>query len=175
MRCNSRRLRNPVIRLRSISLACNMREPRLKHTDMRAFAGLSLPRPWRGCSTKLPGLSARQKCSRISGRLPPDTQHRPHHTPDGFGDNEVMTKTLQAVYENGVLRPLEPLPLKEHQRVMVTVSDPAERWLDQEYMEKVKKDVAGMGPAPSLAEVRQALSKIPGNLSDDIRVERESR
>lgn len=86
-----------------------------------------------------------------------------------------MTKTLEAVYENGVLRPLEPLPLKEHQRVMVTVCDPAERWLDHEYMEKVKKDVAAMEPAPSLEEVRRALSKIPGKLSDDIRAERESR
>jgi len=86
-----------------------------------------------------------------------------------------MTKTLQAVYENGVLRPLEPLPLKEHQRVTVTVSDPAERWLDHEYMEKVKKDVEAMGPAPSLEEVRKVLSKIPGNLSDDIRAEREGR
>jgi len=86
-----------------------------------------------------------------------------------------MTKTLQAVYENGVLRPLEPLPLKEHQRVTLSVSDPAERWLDQEYMEKVKKYVAASGPAPSLGEIRQVLSKIPGKLSDEIRAERESR
>jgi predicted DNA-binding antitoxin AbrB/MazE fold protein len=86
-----------------------------------------------------------------------------------------MTRTLQAVYENGVLRPLESLPLKEHQRVMVTVSDPAERWLDQEYMEKVKMDVAASAPAPDLDRVRQALSKIPGNLSDEIRAERDSR
>ena len=86
-----------------------------------------------------------------------------------------MTKTLQAVYENGVLRPLEPLPLKEHQRVTVTVSDPAERWLDREYMEKVKKDAAASVPAPSLEQIRQVLSKIPGKLSDDIRAERENR
>lgn len=91
------------------------------------------------------------------------------------GDNGIMNRTLQAVYENGVLRPLESLPLREHQRVTVTVSDPAERWLDQEYMEKVKKDVAASPPAPSLAEVRLALSRIPGNLSDAIRAERDSR
>jgi hypothetical protein len=42
-------------------------------------------------------------------------------------------------------------------------------------MEKVTQEVAAMGPAPSLEEVRRALSKIPGNLSDDIRAERESR
>ncbi|MEK7408128.1 MAG: hypothetical protein AAB225_23910 [Acidobacteriota bacterium] len=40
---------------------------------------------------------------------------------------------------------------------------------------KVKRDVAAMGPAPSLEEVREALSKIPGRVSDDIRAERESR
>lgn len=86
-----------------------------------------------------------------------------------------MTHDVVAVYENGVLKPLEPLPLKEHQRVTVTVSDTAERWLDQAYMEKVKKDVAASTPARSLDEVRQALSKIPGNLSDEIRAERDSR
>ena len=86
-----------------------------------------------------------------------------------------MSKTVTAVYENGVLRPLEPLALKEHQRVTVSVSDPVEPWLDHEYMERVRKDVAGMGPAPSLEEVRKALSKIPGKLSDDIRAEREGR
>ncbi|MBI3208608.1 MAG: antitoxin family protein [Candidatus Solibacter usitatus] len=86
-----------------------------------------------------------------------------------------MTKVLQAVYENGVLRPLEPLPLKEHQQVTVTVCEPAEQWLDHEYMDVVRKGVAMMGPAPSLEEVRQSLAKIPGRLSDDIRLEREGR
>ena len=86
-----------------------------------------------------------------------------------------MVKTLQAVYENGMLRPLEPLFLKEHQQVTVTVADPADRWVDHEYMEKVRKEVASMGPAPTLEEVRKALAAIPGNLSDDIRAERESR
>lgn len=32
-----------------------------------------------------------------------------------------MSKRLEAVYENGVLRPLEPLDLEEHQRVTVTI------------------------------------------------------
>lgn len=44
-----------------------------------------------------------------------------------------MTKTLDAIYENGVLRPLSPLPLPEHARVTVTIQadDDAERvaWL----------------------------------------------
>ena len=32
-----------------------------------------------------------------------------------------MTMTIEAVYENGVLKPSEPLPLKEHQKVQVTI------------------------------------------------------
>ncbi len=34
-----------------------------------------------------------------------------------------MTKQVEAVYENGLLRPLEPLPLKEHQRVTVVITE----------------------------------------------------
>ena len=84
-------------------------------------------------------------------------------------------KSLQAVFENGVLRPLEPLFLKERQQVTVTVSDTVEHWLDNEYMEKVRKEAASYGPAPTLDEVRRELAAIPGNLSDDIRAEREIR
>jgi predicted DNA-binding antitoxin AbrB/MazE fold protein len=32
-----------------------------------------------------------------------------------------MALTVEAVYENGVLKPLQPLPLKEHEKVRVTV------------------------------------------------------
>jgi predicted DNA-binding antitoxin AbrB/MazE fold protein len=32
-----------------------------------------------------------------------------------------MTITVEAVYENGVLKPAKPLPLGEHERVQVTV------------------------------------------------------
>ncbi len=90
-----------------------------------------------------------------------------------------MTKTLEAVYENGLLRPLEPLPLEEHQRVLVTVCEveesPGKPWLDHECLEEVQRRRAGKGPKPTLEEVRRALSAIPGNLSDDIRAEREDR
>ena len=94
-------------------------------------------------------------------------------------DGARMTRSLSAVYEDGVLKPLEPLPLKDHQRVTVTITDSAfeaaEPWLDHEYMDKVSREAATLGPAPGLEEVRKALSKIPGNLSDDIRAEREGR
>lgn len=32
-----------------------------------------------------------------------------------------MTLTVEAVYENGVLKPVNPLPLSERQKVQVTV------------------------------------------------------
>lgn len=91
-------------------------------------------------------------------------------------DENEMTRTLPAVYEHGVLRPLEPVDLKENQQVAVTISDSPDdfvnSWLDHEYMAAVQ---AREEPEPSLEDVRAALAKIPGNLSDDIRSERESR
>jgi predicted DNA-binding antitoxin AbrB/MazE fold protein len=35
-----------------------------------------------------------------------------------------MPITIEAVYENGVLKPVQPLPLKEHEWVRVTVEMP---------------------------------------------------
>jgi predicted DNA-binding antitoxin AbrB/MazE fold protein len=37
--------------------------------------------------------------------------------------NKGMTTQLQAIYENGVLRPLQPLPFAERQCVTITISD----------------------------------------------------
>ena len=38
-----------------------------------------------------------------------------------------MPFTVEAIYENGVLRPTQPLPLKEHDKVRITVQLPAGR------------------------------------------------
>jgi predicted DNA-binding antitoxin AbrB/MazE fold protein len=32
-----------------------------------------------------------------------------------------MALTIEAVYESGVLKPSQPLPLKEHERVQITI------------------------------------------------------
>ena len=34
-----------------------------------------------------------------------------------------MVRQLEAVFEDGLLRPVEPLSLQQHQRVMVTIDD----------------------------------------------------
>ena len=41
-----------------------------------------------------------------------------------------MTLTVEATYENGVLRVAEPLPLREHQRVEVVIRADAD-WAGQ--------------------------------------------
>ncbi len=59
------------------------------------------------------------------------------------GDEAVTTKQVEAVYENGVLRPLEPLPLDEHQRVTLTVYDAEDSlasMIDHAFVERVRKE-----------------------------------
>src|SRR5437870_10497354 len=56
-----------------------------------------------------------------------------------------MTITVEAVYENGVLKPAQPLPLSEHAQVRVTVEEQAAAKEDSREVER-----APMGP--SLAE-----------------------
>jgi hypothetical protein len=76
------------------------------------------------------------------------------------------------------LRPLEPLPLKEHQKVTVTVveaaEDPLAPYLDSIPPHGLQRN-ADLKSKPSLEQVRAALSGIRGSFSDDIRAERERR
>jgi predicted DNA-binding antitoxin AbrB/MazE fold protein len=78
---------------------------------------------------------------------------------------------LRAVYENGVLRPLEPVPLREGQEVILTISEGADDLIDADFL----RECAGADLAVSLQAVRDALAKIPGPLTDDIRAERDER
>jgi predicted DNA-binding antitoxin AbrB/MazE fold protein len=86
-----------------------------------------------------------------------------------------MRREVEAVYENGVLRPLEPLLLNESQRVRIVVSEltPAERLLDQTVLAEAKVEVAMMQFKPTIEEVRAALSPIRGCLSEVVIDERE--
>jgi predicted DNA-binding antitoxin AbrB/MazE fold protein len=34
---------------------------------------------------------------------------------------EAMTITVEATYENGILKPAKPLPLREHEQVRITL------------------------------------------------------
>jgi len=85
-----------------------------------------------------------------------------------------MIRNVQAVYKGGVLRPLEPLDLREQQLVNVTITDetPPESWLDTECLAACAGEA---DDAVTLEEVREALAKIPGSLTEDFIAEREDR
>ena len=52
-----------------------------------------------------------------------------------------MTKTLEMIYKNGVLHPLEPVELPEGQRVMLTIVSPVDE-LDTVKAEQLQKEKA---------------------------------
>jgi len=83
-----------------------------------------------------------------------------------------MQKTFEAVYENGLLRPLEALDLPNLQHVQVTISDEdvdIAAYFDPAEWEASKRDDI------SLAEVRRALSSIRGSLSEAVVASRDER
>jgi predicted DNA-binding antitoxin AbrB/MazE fold protein len=85
-----------------------------------------------------------------------------------------MAQRLQAVYESGVLRPVEPLRLEENQLVSVILLDdmPAEDTLN--FVDPARFEALA-DRSVTLEAVRAALSKIPGSLDADFRAERDER
>lgn len=75
-----------------------------------------------------------------------------------------MTQQIEAVYENGILRPSQSLGLAEHERVRITItSDDRDDLVDDEFSIEPELLVA-----PSLEAVRSALSSIKGSMDDAI-------
>ena len=79
------------------------------------------------------------------------------------------------MYKNGVLQPLEAVPLEDRQQVKVTITDPttvgqdvAGYFTTEEWAEAANDDI-------SLDEVRRALSTISGSLSDAVIALRQER
>lgn len=83
--------------------------------------------------------------------------------------------TFEAIYENGVFRPLERLALSNMQHVLVTITgapataDDVAGYFEPEEWEAAKHDNV------SLQDVRRALSSIPGSLADAVIASREER
>src|SRR3989442_10289741 len=66
------------------------------------------------------------------------------------------------LYENGVLKPLQPIDLAENEQVALTIT-PINRASgiyepDLEYVENLRNSLKNAGPAPGLEEVRRRLS-----------------
>jgi len=85
-----------------------------------------------------------------------------------------MVRDVEAIYEHGVLRPLEPLSLTESQRVRLTISDVATSCSrrDLNIVSRARAELAAVETVPTIEEVRAALSAIPGSLSEDVVAER---
>jgi predicted DNA-binding antitoxin AbrB/MazE fold protein len=85
-----------------------------------------------------------------------------------------MIQNVEAVYEHGVLRPLEPLSLAESQRVKLTISDVSSgrSQPDLGLVERARVEIADIKIPPTIEEVRSALSSIPGSLSQEVIAER---
>lgn len=82
---------------------------------------------------------------------------------------------VQAVYENGVLYPLEPLSLGERQQVTLTISDTAQASPKHPLIVSFDEWSDAADDDISLDEVRRALSTIQGSLSDAVSDERRER
>jgi predicted DNA-binding antitoxin AbrB/MazE fold protein len=86
-----------------------------------------------------------------------------------------MTRHQKAVYEDGVLRPLEGLPLREKEIVTVTVTsngDVPEQLVDSEFLSECEAEA---DESVALDQVRTALAKIPGSMAEHITRERDDR
>jgi predicted DNA-binding antitoxin AbrB/MazE fold protein len=84
-----------------------------------------------------------------------------------------MVHTLQAVFEHGVLKPIEPLHLKEHQLVSVIVTDDLSA--EDALFEPPSRFEALADRSISRDAVRKALAKIPGSMEADFAAERDER
>jgi predicted DNA-binding antitoxin AbrB/MazE fold protein len=62
-----------------------------------------------------------------------------------------MGLTIEATYEDGVLKPAEPLPLKEHEKVRVTIQPE----------QSLARRTAGMIPWSGDAETLRRLAEDP--------------
>ena len=82
---------------------------------------------------------------------------------------------VDAVYQDGILKPLQPLDLAENERVVVTITQDDNGVIDSDFVQALRRRLAGAEPAPGLEEVRRRLSKIPGSMTADFIAEREDR
>lgn len=86
-----------------------------------------------------------------------------------------MQKSFEAVYENGVLRPLETLPLANRQHVHVTIATiPNSHGDVAAYFEPAEWEASKTDDI-SLADVRKATSSIRGSLADTVIASRDER
>jgi len=88
----------------------------------------------------------------------------------------MSVQQVDAIYENGVLKPLTPLDLAEHQRVSLAIGtrDDVENEDGDacDYMPLIAEEG---DPSVTWEQVQTLLARLPGSLSDDFDRERDER
>jgi predicted DNA-binding antitoxin AbrB/MazE fold protein len=89
----------------------------------------------------------------------------------------MSRRSLPAVYENGVFRPLLPIDLQEHQRVTLVFTESPDVTEDEELLDLAFVDscIAEADDSVTLESVCAALSRIPGSMTADFVAERDER
>jgi predicted DNA-binding antitoxin AbrB/MazE fold protein len=90
-----------------------------------------------------------------------------------------MPKSVRAIFQKGILRPLGGLELPENMEVCIQVSEPIgstepASLIDTDFLADCRDELAA-GDIPTLEEARRILSKVPGSLVPDFAAEREER
>ena len=88
-----------------------------------------------------------------------------------------MIRQLEAIFQGGVLRPLQPLDLLENQKVVVTVATIPAATDEDDYLdtELHRYCESRADYSITLEQVRKELASISGSISDDIIADREER
>ena len=81
--------------------------------------------------------------------------------------NRIMSTRVEAIYEHGVLRPIQPLPFAEHEHVTITV-DLLDDDIDYQFIAECKARVAQLPQLPKIEETREMLRSVPGSFAEEI-------
>ena len=73
-----------------------------------------------------------------------------------------MTQSIQAIYEHGVFRPLEPVHLTEHERVVLTLSE-----APQSANTVTAEAEALQRQREALAQIRTEMDSLPSEAPED--------
>jgi predicted DNA-binding antitoxin AbrB/MazE fold protein len=81
--------------------------------------------------------------------------------------NPTMSRVIEAIYENGVLRPLETLAVKEHQRVeikILSLDDWQHRFI--QLIERIQKSTAQYPSQEIESDISEAVQEVRNRKHD---------
>jgi predicted DNA-binding antitoxin AbrB/MazE fold protein len=84
-----------------------------------------------------------------------------------------MDDAIPAIFEDGILRPLEKLSLRPNQRVVLRIDEAPDRGDELEDKGFLEYCQAEGDPNITLAEVHEALAVIPGSMTAACSAERD--